>query len=241
MIAAELALGLLDGEPRTAALRRAGKDSVFAARIGAWERRFAPLAYTVAEVAPPPSLWNRIAVSVGAPVKVVPLRPRARRWDDVRIWRFVAAAGFAAAAASLVALILEPAPRPPTAPTPSPVMVASLASPEGRTLFVATFDRSRSGMTITPVGDIAFDGRSPELWIIPTSGRPLPVAVLRGAQAQTIAASTVVIGVAAPTVTLAVSLEPPGGSKTGAPTGPVIASGPLTMLRDGRADGGTIG
>jgi anti-sigma-K factor RskA len=29
---------------------------------------------------------------------------------------------------------------------------------------------------------------------------------------------------------LAVSLEPPGGSPTGAPTGPVIASGKLTNL-----------
>jgi anti-sigma-K factor RskA len=31
-------------------------------------------------------------------------------------------------------------------------------------------------------------------------------------------------------MTLAVSLEPPGGSPTGAPTGPVIASGKLTSL-----------
>ena len=30
--------------------------------------------------------------------------------------------------------------------------------------------------------------------------------------------------------TLAVSLEPPGGSPTGAPTGPVIANGKLTNL-----------
>jgi anti-sigma-K factor RskA len=29
---------------------------------------------------------------------------------------------------------------------------------------------------------------------------------------------------------LAVSLEPPGGSPTGAPTGPVIATGKLTNL-----------
>jgi anti-sigma-K factor RskA len=45
----------------------------------------------------------------------------------------------------------------------------------------------------------------------------------------------VVIGVAAPKATLAVSLEPPGGSKTGAPTGPVIAAGPLTAPDEGAA------
>jgi anti-sigma-K factor RskA len=33
-----------------------------------------------------------------------------------------------------------------------------------------------------------------------------------------------------PDATLAVSLEPPGGSPTGQPTGPVIASGKLTNL-----------
>jgi anti-sigma-K factor RskA len=32
------------------------------------------------------------------------------------------------------------------------------------------------------------------------------------------------------TAALAVSLEPPGGSPTGLPTGPVIASGKLTKL-----------
>jgi anti-sigma-K factor RskA len=33
-----------------------------------------------------------------------------------------------------------------------------------------------------------------------------------------------------PDATLAVSMEPPGGSPTGQPTGPVIASGTLTSL-----------
>jgi anti-sigma-K factor RskA len=33
-----------------------------------------------------------------------------------------------------------------------------------------------------------------------------------------------------PEATLAVSSEPPGGSPTGLPTGPVIASGKLTKL-----------
>ena len=33
-----------------------------------------------------------------------------------------------------------------------------------------------------------------------------------------------------PDATLAVSLEPPGGSPTGLPTGPVIAAGKLTNL-----------
>ncbi len=33
-----------------------------------------------------------------------------------------------------------------------------------------------------------------------------------------------------PDATLAVSLEPPGGSPTGQPTGPVIAAGKLTSL-----------
>src|SRR5437868_3856425 len=90
-LAAELALGVLDGEARARAEARAASDPEFAAEAAAWSARLHPLAEDVAPVAAPDTLWPRIEAALpreGAPgaappsAKVVELAPRAqmRRW-----------------------------------------------------------------------------------------------------------------------------------------------------------------
>ena len=69
--------------------------------------------------------------------------------------------------------------------------------------------------------------RSAELWVIAPGAAPRPLGLLaRGARS-----AVPVGGTQRPTVavgaTLAVSIEPAGGSPTGQPTGPVVASGGL--------------
>ena len=61
LLAAELALGVLEGAERTAAQRRATRDHGFAQLVDEWEQRLAPWAAEIAEVAPPPQLWDRIS------------------------------------------------------------------------------------------------------------------------------------------------------------------------------------
>jgi anti-sigma-K factor RskA len=53
---------------------------------------------------------------------------------------------------------------------------------------------------------------------------------LRADQAVTLALPTELTALAKDNAVLAVSLEPAGGSTTGVPTGPVIATGKLTAL-----------
>jgi anti-sigma-K factor RskA len=53
---------------------------------------------------------------------------------------------------------------------------------------------------------------------------------LRADQAVTLNLSAELAELAKNNAVLAVSLEPPGGSTTGLPTGPVIATGKLTSL-----------
>ena len=72
--------------------------------------------------------------------------------------------------------------------------------------------------------------RVPELWLIPPDGKPRPVGLLRGDQTVILSLPTDLAVLAKKDAVLAVSLEPPGGSTTGLPTGPVIASGKLTSL-----------
>ena len=91
-------------------------------------------------------------------------------------------------------------------------------------------DGKRGTIAVVPAAFSADATRVPELWLIPADGKPRPLGLLRADSAVTI---TIPAELAAQTVSnavLAVSLEPPGGSPTGLPTGPVIATGKLTNL-----------
>ena len=70
--------------------------------------------------------------------------------------------------------------------------------------------------------------RVPELWLIPADGKPRPVGLLHADQTVTLTLPPDLAVFAKNNAVLAVSLEPPGGSPTGQPTGPVIATGKLT-------------
>ena len=80
-----------------------------------------------------------------------------------------------------------------------------------------------------------FDGntyatRVPELWLIPPDGRPRAAGLLHADQTVVLTLPPELAALAKNNAVLAVSLEPPGGSTTGLPTGPVIATGKLTSL-----------
>jgi len=233
LAAAEQVLGLTDGAARLAAAERARADPAFAARLDAWERRFSPLIADVAPVRPPDAVWDRIAASIATPSPTstadggaVIAFPARRRWlESLTLWR--AAAAVSTLAAACLALVLMIPSKPATPPAQQ---IATLTTPGGRVLYVATLDPARRTVTVAPVGDATAPDRSPELWIIPAGGKPRPVGLLPPARALSLPTSSAVVGDATPKAVLAVSLEPLGGSPTGAPTGPVIATGTLTSI-----------
>jgi anti-sigma-K factor RskA len=232
LTAAEHVLGLTDGDARVAAADRARADPDFAARLDAWERRLSPLIGDVAPINPPDAVWTRIAGSIAAESlnsspatsTVFAFPDRGRGLDNLTVWR--AATGLSALAAACLAIVLMLPSRPAA---PAAQQIATLAAPDGKALYVATLDVTRDTVTVVPVGGLAAPGRSPELWIIPAGGKPRPVGLLPAASAR-LPASAAVISDAKAKAILAVSLEPHGGSPNGAPTGPVIASGPLQAL-----------
>jgi len=83
---------------------------------------------------------------------------------------------------------------------------------------------------VVPAAFAADATRVPELWLIPADGKPRPLGILRADRAVTITIPPALVPHATSNAVLAVSLEPQGGSPTGQPTGPVIATGKLTLL-----------
>ncbi len=231
VLAAEHALRLLDGPTRSKAEARARDDKDFAAEVERWQERLAPLFESVAPVAPPSSAWASLASQLGGEAandNVAALEHR------LRIWRGMTAGAVALAAVCVAALVLR-APLPPPVPSApveavakSPMQVAALRGETGPAAVVASYDRDTNSLVITPASMPAMGNRSAELWVIPAGGVPHSLGLFDPTKPTRIAVPAG-SSVGAAGAALAVSLEPAGGSKTGLPTGPVIASGALAV------------
>ena len=232
LLAAEYALGLLEGAELLDARNRALSSDAFAEEVAWWQARLGPLFDEIEPLQAPGDIWSRIATRLsetsGAQVQQLTRR--------VRFWQAIAATTTAAAAAAAaMVLIVMPQQAPPPVPqsgpsAPAPLLVASLASEEGPTSLAVTFAAGQREIVVAPGRVAAEAGRDHELWLIPAGEAPIslgtiePTGVQRRQLAPTIAAQV------AAGATIALSLEPGGGSPTGAPTGPVLAAGTLNRV-----------
>ena len=215
--AAELALGVLDGEERAAALRRVLAEPAFAREVEQWRERLAGL---YAE-------WPEAEPSADAARRAAAIPDGERR--QVSRWRWAAAVSGIAAALLLAIVALRPTPAP-VARTPivqpSPQLVAVLKPEEGRPFGVVLDPKTREvrlhGTVAVPAQRVA------ELWVIGDDGVPHAAGLLpRDAAAPLMLAAAVPV---TPGMTLAISIEPPGGSPKPTPTGPVVATGTLAAI-----------
>lgn len=228
-LAGEYALGLLEGSDRVEAGRLAAVEPRFREAVARWLGQLAPLLEEIESVAPPADSWNRIQAQTGGgsqPGNVHLLRRK------VSVWRGVAGVMTALAASLALVVALHPPSRPAT-PAPAPSlpaaapMVARLSS-DDRVALVASWDAERQQLLLAAAAGMPVKpGRSHELWIIPAGAQPQSLGVMPETN-QAVMHLPARLGVLMRAgATLAVSVEPMGGSPTGAPTGPVVASGSL--------------
>ena len=93
---------------------------------------------------------------------------------------------------------------------------------------VATWDPDDQSLVVAAAAGIApVAGHSHELWVIPADGTPRSIGLLPGADPMHMQVAAPMARQLAEGATLALSVEPTGGSPTGLPTGPVIAAGKL--------------
>jgi anti-sigma-K factor RskA len=219
MLAAEYALGTLPADERAAVEQRVRTDASLAAAIEAWEQRLGPLAETVPPREVPAGVWEKIEGRIsGSQGNVISLQRRLSRWRAGAI----AASALAASLAILVGV------RELTSPAPDKMLVAVLQKDPQSPAFLVSVDLDKRQLTIRPVAAKPQEGKSYELWLVHDDLKtPRSLGVV-GDKPVTVGPTLTSY---APGVikdaTLAISLEPQGGSPTGQPTGPVLWSGKL--------------
>jgi anti-sigma-K factor RskA len=230
-LAAEFSLGLLVGEDLVRARRLARSDPAFARAAAEWIARLAPLLDEVEEAPPPAGLWQRIEAGIHVPPEsaetqsfgnVVQLKRKMTFWQAY-------GAGATAIAAALAWLVFTRTPPPPPPQViAAPPMVASLGSDQDKARLIATWTpASRQLIVAAAVAPAAAPGHSHELWMIAEGGAPKPMGIMPAAGVMRMDVPDEIAARLREGVTLAISVEPTGGSPTGLPTGPVIAAGKL--------------
>ena len=234
-LAAEFALGTLRGRARQRMRRWIAEVPGLSATVHDWELRLAPMALAAVPVQPPERVWRAIEERLG-PARVRP----AGLWSNLAFWRNLGlvASGMAA---GLLATISVLAPRTP-APAPPPVVVrvpanemaasylAVLSDPKTqKPMLIVSAGRSSNDLwvkTLDPAMQVP--DRSLELWALPPGQPPKSLGVIpRSEKMSALKLAAAADQALADVPALAVSLEPAGGSPTGAPTGPVLYTGPF--------------
>jgi anti-sigma-K factor RskA len=220
---AEYGLGTLDACERATLAARRLREPELDEVISAWEERLAPLAEAAPEIEPPRNLLPAIEARVRGALPeapggaaVVTLERSVRRWRSLAIAASVLAGvlgiGFVAREATRQSVPRE--------------YVAILQKDGASPAIEVTVNLDKQEFTVRPVAAQAPAGKSYELWIIDAKlGAPRSLGVIgdgrRGASLPAYDPA-VVAG-----ATYAVTVEPPGGSPTGRPTGAPLFVGKL--------------
>lgn len=222
---AEYVLGVLDADARAQVEREMATSEAAAAEVAFWRRRLTPLAAEIAGLEPPSHLWQRIRTELQLE-DVTSRRGRpGALWDNVRLWHWLSLGAGALAAACLVALFLVM--RRPAVPSIA-YMASTLAQTNGNVGWTATMDIRNAKIIIVPAAPQSLaTGRAAELWLIAKGEKPIAVGLISTSSPVTLPLGPGLLTRLGPTAVLAVSVEPPGGSPTGQPTGPVIATGAI--------------
>jgi anti-sigma-K factor RskA len=221
-LAADYAIGTMRGAarrrfeallPAHPGLRRATVE---------WQERLMPLTAAIDPVQPPGDVWRRISDRLDRRTAVVP-----GAWQRLSFWRGLTA--FASVAAIGLAVLLA-SPRQP-APPVVVVLAATNAAASGAGAaapIVASISGDGTTLVARPVAPVALrPDRSLELWAVPKDGTaPRSLGVLPAGGGATVALRGKVL---ANVDTLAVTVEPLGGSTTGKPTGPIVYAGKFSL------------
>jgi anti-sigma-K factor RskA len=211
----EYLLGTLRGRARRRFERALRDEPWVAQRLRTLAATYAPRPGAAFAVPPRADGWQRLRRELG--LDAYAARPW---WARIAGWQWATAA-VAALALGIALTWMAPREVPFTA-------IAQLAGQDAPTVQAAlSADRSTLRLTAAQPAP-ARPGTTYELWLLPAEGgAPLSLGTLPALDGR--------IGIAVAQATrltagakLAVSVEPPGGSPTGVPTGPVILVGEIS-------------
>lgn len=225
-LAADYVLGTLDASRRAEVQQRLPHDAALREAVQFWEQRLQPLTDLVEPVPPSPELWLRIEASVAPRRAAVPADKPAQGWralwNNLALWRGVAAAGVAAAAFLAAVPMNTAAPR-------SQYLVVLVAPNNTAPGWVVQTSGKRT-LKLQPLAstDVPQE-RSLQFWT-KADGWTAPLSLGLVQPGQPLEVPLDQLPPLQPNQLFEITLEPYNGSPTGKPTGPILYIGRSVKL-----------
>ena len=216
-LAAEYVLGTLRHRARRRFERWLLSPQV-GAIVKAWEDRLAGLEPQLAPVTPPATVWHGIEDKLE--LRKLRRRPAAR-------WLAIAASLAFFVMAGILLTYRQPPDVPQLARTQESLLQADPQTIYWRVEVLG--DHQELELHVQNVYDLPA-GKAHELWALPEGGAPVSLGLLPQTGEQRRVLTPAQQAALAGAKQIAVSLEPEGGSPTGAPTGPVLLVAPLSRV-----------
>lgn len=216
IVVAEYLLGLLGPAAQAQVAARIATDRAWAEEATFWSTRLSALDRDFVEVAPPSQILSTLESRL--------FDSSARKlgwWENLALWRGVAAGALAVAVLAVGFATLRPAPDVSSLTTQ---LVAALEEEGSDVRFIALYDGSGAVRLTALSGSLPSD-RDLELWAIQGGADPISMGVIPVNQRSTVELSDTVRAGWGEGSVLAITLEPKGGAPEGKPTGPIVAKG----------------
>jgi anti-sigma-K factor RskA len=225
VLVAEFVLGLLEPAEHARVAALIAANPILQRELRFWEMRLQPLDDEFAEAAPPPGLLATIETRLfGTEPSQGSL---ARLWNNLVLWRALTAAAIIVAAVGLGVGLLRPV---PTSSELANELVASLDAQGSDVKLIAIYDGASATVRLIGLSGGPVPGKDYELWYIHGQSPPVSMGVIPVDARTSIAIGPQAQAAIDPGTVLAVTVEPKGGSPTGAPTGPIVAKGAAIRL-----------
>jgi anti-sigma-K factor RskA len=242
LVAAEWALGLLEGEELLAARGKYATDPAFAWRKEWWDNWFAPLTDAMPGAEPGEHVWDGIAARLAAqqaaasapsgadvpPINVIALEARVRRWQ------WVSGLTSMAAAVALALFVFSPGRSPVEAPAQiaaAAPLVATVPIGETGLRLDVTYIPESERMLVAAIGLTADGVHDHELWLVPADGSAVQsLGVVAPGEVRSMTLPEAVSTKLGDGASLVLTREPIGGKPEGQDAGPVVAKGAFTPV-----------
>lgn len=222
-LAGEYVLGTLHGGARRRFEELLRSDYSLRAEVSKWETQLTPLAARLKPVTPPDRVWKNIEARImGSRAGRAEQEAAKPGWlSSLALWRGVGIA----ASVMLVAML---ALKINVNPVEAPKMMAVLEEADGARMVI---EQPKAGLLKARLvrNWKSFPDKSHELWVIPASGAPRSLGVVNDSGETIITVAGLDTKLADGAV-FAVTLEPKGGSPSGAPTGGILCKGAIARL-----------
>ena len=224
-LAAEYVVGTLRGRARARFQALLRYDPDLRRIVAEWEARLTPLAAAAGEIAPPARVWQAVARRIAGAARGGGSR------TGLAFWRGLAVTS--AAFVLILAAFIGVAPRP----EPPMAMVAVMNDDKGQPALVVYWPPMKAmrdpyvRIKVVQEHPVMAPGTTWEMWMLPPGkDAPVSMGLITTDADQTMKLRPALASRMEGAWGLAMSVEPKGGSPTGAPTGPVIFKGQCVKI-----------